>query len=75
MANPTAPPNLVPPATNYWDTLRGCYAAVLAPYAINSASAAAATADVARLVYAAAQEGVPTTFFQWYQGSRERARR
>ena len=79
MATPTGPPSLVPPTTSYRDyftraetnTLRGRYAVVLVPYAIYPA-AAAAPANFVRLIYAAAQEGVPTAFLKCHQGSRGR---
>ena len=78
MAIPTGPPILVPPASNYQDflshadtyTFRSHYAAVLAPYTIGPAAAAAAPDDVVRLIYAAEQEGVPTALLQWHQGAR-----
>ena len=44
-------------------------------YSINFDAAAAADvapADVARLIYAADQEGVPSAFIQWHQGARGR---
>ena len=77
MAIPTGPPILVPPASNYQDflshadtyTFRSHYAAVLAPYTIGPAAAAAAPDDVVRLIYAAEQEGVPTALLQWHQGA------
>ena len=74
MVNPTSPPNLVLLATTYRyclsraKTYTFCrrYTIVLAPYSINPTTsvAAAAPANVARLIYAAEQEGVPAAFLQ-----------
>ena len=73
MATPTGPPSLIPPTTSYRDyfacteteTFHVRYMAILAPYSINpTAAAAAASAEVARLIYAAAQEDVLTMFLQ-----------
>ena len=84
MANPTVPPSLIPPATTYrdyfscaeTDTFCVCYADVLAPHKIDptASSAAVAPADVARLIYAVEQEGIPTSFLQWHQGKSGGAR-
>ena len=43
----------------------------MAPYTIDP-SATAMPDNVARLIYATTQEGVPTAFLQWNQGTRER---
>ena len=69
------PTRLVPLETNYrdyfscsnTDTFCGCYAAVLAPYFIDPA-APDAPANVSRLIYTTAQEGVPTPFFNGIRG-------
>ena len=79
MATTPRPPSLVPPTNSYWyyfahaetDTFRGRYAAILAPYSIDPVKADAPV-DVTRLIYAAAQEVVPTLFLQWHQGERGR---
>ena len=74
-----APLSLIPPTTRYLDyfplaennTFRRHYAAVLALYSIEpTVAAATAPADAARLIYVAAQEGVPTEFMKWNQGER-----
>ena len=69
MANPNSPLSLVPPDTTYQkyiycaktNTFHRSCAAILEPYSINPiASATTSTpADVARIIYAGAQEGVP----------------
>ena len=41
------------------DTFYGCYASFLVPYSIDP-SAAVAPAEVAQLIYAAAQQSIPT---------------
>ena len=54
-------------------TFRSHYVAVFTLYNIDPAAAAAATpSDVARLIYAVAQEAVPVAFLQWNQGTRRR---
>ena len=73
MVTPTGLPSFVLLATTYrdyfsrakTDTFSGRYATVLAPYSINPTATAATPADVARLIYSAAQEGVPTAFLHW----------
>ena len=73
MATPTSLPSFVLLVTTYrdyfsrakTDTFSGRYATVLAPYSINPTATAATPADVARLIYSAAQEGVPTAFLHW----------
>ena len=69
MATPTGSLSLIPLTTRYWDyfartetdTFRGHYTSFLDPYAINpvdsdaDADADAAPANVARLIYSAAQ--------------------
>ena len=82
MANLEYPPNLVPPTTIYHDifacaetnTFCGRYTDVLMPYSVDPSDldAAAVPADDALLIYAVAQEGVPTAFTQWRQGERGR---
>ena len=44
---------------------------VLVAYSINptASNTAASPANVKRLIYALAQEGVPTNFLQWHQGT------
>ena len=77
MVTLTAPLSLAPPTNSYRDyfahaktyTFRGCYAAVLAPYSINSDAAAATPANVAQLLYTVSQEGVPTVFLTCHQGA------
>ena len=74
MVTPTGPLSLIPLPTGYWDYFSrdetknfcGCYDDVLAPYTINPSNAAAVVtlANVARLIYDAAQEGVPTTLLE-----------
>ena len=51
------------------DTFHRCYAAVLIPYKIDPANAAAAVGpqEVTRNIYAAAQEVVPTAFLQCHR--------
>ena len=79
MATMISPPSLVSLTNRYWDyfdrteteTFHGRYSAVLVPYSI-AATATAVTAYVARLIYAVAQEGIPTAFLQWSKWAGER---
>ena len=65
------------------DTFRGHYTTVLTPYANYSidtivaidtiyANGAATPDDVARLIYAVYQVGIPIKFLKWHQGVRVR---
>ena len=82
MVNLINPPRLAPPTTIYrdyfyhikTDTFCERHATVLAAYSIDPAAdaTAAAPTEVARLIYAAAQDGVPTAFLQQRQGTRGR---
>ena len=83
METPTGPSSLVYPTTSYQeyfarsetDTFCERYSAVMTPYYIDpttAAAAAAAPANVARLIKAAAQESVPTALLQCNQGPRGR---
>ena len=75
-------PSPIPATTSYryyfaradTNTFRGNYAVVLATYVIDPDNAAndAAPANVVRLIYAVAQEGVPTVLLQCHQGARRR---
>ena len=79
MANLTNPPSLVPPATIYRDyfshtntnSFCGRYAAILDLYMINPADTA--PDNVARLIYAAEQEGFPAALLKCHQGKRWRS--
>ena len=79
MVTPTHTSILVPPMTKHWDyftraetnTFHGRYAAILGPFVIDpTAAASAATADIARLIYAADQEVFPIAFLQRNQEDR-----
>ena len=82
MVTPTGTPSLVPPTTScreYFahtetNTFYRRYATVLAPYAVNPTSRAAAAVpyDFMLLIYAMSQEVIPTAFLQWNQGLRGR---
>ena len=82
MATPTYPLSLVLPAANYRDYLslsdtdnfHGRYAAIPTPSAIDTAAAVNydALANVARLIYATEQDGVPTAFIWWHKEARGR---